>query len=86
MPDTSNRSSETPTSMGGMRMSENVGPGASVKDIAKNMDFGVMGGMSLTQKKLEEKKRKEEDENRRREEEEAEYARLDEKKQQALYR
>lgn len=48
MPDTSNRSSETPTSMGGMRMSENVGPGASVKDIAKNMNFGVMGGMSLT--------------------------------------
>lgn len=40
-------------------MTENLGPNASVKDIAKNMNFGMLGGMSLTQKKLLEKQRKE---------------------------
>jgi hypothetical protein len=43
-----------------MRVSD-IGPGASVKDIAKNMNFGMMGGMSLTQKKMLEKKQREEE-------------------------
>ena len=46
----------TATNFEGMRVTENLGPNASVKDIAKNMNFGMMGGMSLTQKKLMEKK------------------------------
>jgi hypothetical protein len=56
------RPSEIPM---GMRVSD-IGPGASVKEIAKNMNFGMMGGMSLTQKKLMERKLKEEEIERKR--------------------
>jgi hypothetical protein len=69
-----------------MRLTENLGPNASVKDIAKNMNFGMMGGMSLTQKKLMEKKQKEEEMERKRKEEEEMYARMDQEKQERLTR
>lgn len=52
-----------------------LGPGASVKDIAKNIQLPIMGMGNRNQMLLEKKKKEEEDRRRRAQEEEEEYER-----------
>ena len=52
-----------------------LGPGASVKDIAKNIQLPIMGMGNRNQMLLEKKKKEEEERRRRAQEEEEEYER-----------
>ena len=54
---------------------EQLGPGASVKDIAKNIQLPIMGMGNRNQMLLEKKKKEEEERRRRAQEEEEEYER-----------
>ncbi len=50
-----------------------IGPGASVKDIAKNIQLPIMGMGNRNQMLIEKKKKEEEERRRRAQEEEEEY-------------